>query len=143
MRKTVLANGCFDPLHYGHLLHLQQARAMGDILLVALTADDAVHAEKGEGRPLQPWHQRAEMVMAVRWIDPRGRGVGVHQTVIVRSALQALEVVRPDVFVKGPDYVDRISPEVMDYCARSGISIRFTDAPKWSATALGNELRRG
>lgn len=127
----VLANGCFDPLHYGHLLHLEAARAMGGALVVALTADAVVRREKGAGRPLFGALERFRMLCALRCVD---------RVVIVPGVMAALEIVRPAVFVKGSDYVGRVDAEVVAHCARHGIEIRFTNTPKWSATEVGREL---
>ena len=125
MARLVLANGCFDILHAGHVQHLQEARAMGDRLIVALTADSAVN--KGPGRPLYPWAQRAEVLRALRCVD------AVVQT---RSACAAILALRPDIFVKGIDYAagDRWTEAVERVCRETGTEIRFTKAPKQSVT---------
>lgn len=132
MSRVVLANGCFDPLHYGHLLHLEAARRMGQSLVVGLTNDRAVRTEKGAGRPAFRQDQRASMLRALRCVD---------EVVIVSGVMEALRRVRPDVFVKGRDYVGRIDDRVRRYCEANGIQIRFTDTAKFSATGLLDELR--
>lgn len=132
MSRIVLANGCFDPLHVGHLLHLQQARQMGDVLVVALTSDASVRKEKGASRPLFDERQRAIMVGEMRCVD---------EVRIVPDVITALQLIKPAVFVKGPDYAGRVDPDVVELCDRNGVAIRFTDGPKWSATSIGNELR--
>lgn len=123
--KTVLANGVFD-FHFGHLIHLEQARGMGDRLIVSVTSDAAVN--KGLGRPVFRDWQRFTMLRALRCVD---------NAVIVGSALEALELVHPSIFVKGPDYdIDRIEPAHREFCKRNGIEIRFTTGEKFSSTAL-------
>lgn len=134
MAKTVLVNGCWDPTHIGHLLHLRSAKQMGDTLVVSITSDEAVRREKGAGRPLFNEHQRADFLGALRCVD---------WTVIVPGPLEALQLVKPDIFVKGPDYVNRIGSDVAAFCKERGIKIAFTRDRKWSATDLVHELRRG
>lgn len=128
--KVVLANGCFDLFHYGHLLHLIAARRMGDRLFVSIT-DDA-HVNK-PGRPVFPEWQRAAVVKALQCVD---------EVLVISGPLEALEIVRPDIWVKGIDYVGAIEPAHADYCKTHGIEMRFTDTPKISATALIDESRR-
>lgn len=123
--KTVLANGCFDGLHYGHIIHLQQARAMGDVLIVSVTADEAVH--KGPGRPVFNQFQRAEVLRGLRCVD---------HVIVVGSATEALEREWPAVFVKGPDYVNGISAEDRMFCEQHGIEICFTTGPKYSSREI-------
>lgn len=132
--RVVLANGCFDPLHYGHLLHLEAARAMGDELVVALTSDETVRREKGARRPVFHQDQRAAMLKALRCVD---------RVVIVDALMDGLLSVRPQVLVKGSDYSGGPEGRHMDHCRKHGIEVRITDTPKWSATEVGNELRRG
>lgn len=132
---VVLANGCFDPLHYGHVLHLKAAKAMGAVLIVGLTSDEAVRLEKGEGRPMFAEIRRVAVLHELRCVD---------RVVIVDSSLEALELVRPQIFVKGADYAEvGLAPADQAYCAAHGIEVRFTNTPKWSATQVGDALRRG
>src|SRR5690349_25044766 len=65
-KRLVLANGCFDLLHVGHVRYLQAARALGDALVVGLNSDDSVRRLKGPGRPVMPAAERAELVAAVK-----------------------------------------------------------------------------
>jgi rfaE bifunctional protein nucleotidyltransferase chain/domain len=132
--RVVMANGCFDPLHAGHVLHLERAKEMGDVLVVALTDDEHVRAEKGEGRPVLDAQMRKRALLQLRCVDI---------VLLVPSVLHGLDSIRPDVFVKGSDYVGRIALEVMDWCESHSTAIRFTQTPKLSATGLLNELRRG
>src|SRR2546426_3983141 len=68
-KRVVLANGCFDLLHVGHVRYLGAARALGDALLVALNSDASVRRLKGSGRPLMPVAERAELVGAIAGVD--------------------------------------------------------------------------
>jgi len=93
--KVVLAHGVFDLVHMGHVRHLEAARREGDVLIVTTTADHLVN--KGPGRPIFSQNLRAEMLAALEYVD----WVGINQAA---SAETVLEVVRPDVYVKGADY---------------------------------------
>jgi len=68
-RKIVFANGCFDLLHVGHVRYLQQAKALGDVLIVGINGDASVTLLKGKGRPLQPEAERAEILAALECVD--------------------------------------------------------------------------
>ena len=68
-KRLVLANGCFDLLHVGHVRYLQAARALGDALVVGLNSDASVRRLKGPGRPVMPAAERAELVAAVSGVD--------------------------------------------------------------------------
>ena len=127
---TVLANGCFDLLHAGHVAHLQEARAMGDRLVVALTVDDSVW--KGRGRPICRWEERAAVLRALACVDA---------VVPSRSGLEAVLRVRPQVFAKGPDYADTLAGIVREACAEVGAEIRFTSAPKMSTGEIIARVR--
>jgi rfaE bifunctional protein nucleotidyltransferase chain/domain len=131
--RVVLCNGTFDPLHYGHVLHLQAARKLGDRLVVGLTSDFSVRKEKGKNRPMFPELQRAYMLRALRCVD---------DVLVVHSLDEALRRVKPAVFVKGCDYIGKIQDKHAAYCKKRGIEIKLTSTPKWSATEIGNELRR-
>mgnify|MGYP001583018512 FL=1 len=124
---VVMANGVFDIFHIGHLLYLQEARRMGDKLVVSIT-DDA-HVNKGPGRPLFNAHQRAAIIHELRCVD---------DVLIVPGALEALEIVRPDIFVKGADYVGKIEERHSEYCKANDIKIRFTNQPLFSTTEIIN-----
>ena len=120
-----MANGCFDPYHYGHLLHLQAARKLGERLVVSLTADDYVN--KGPGRPAFNAAERKKVLMALRIVS---------EVVVVTSSLDALQRVKPDIFAKGIEYKDKISPSEEAYCKAHGIKIMFTDEKVYSSTKL-------
>lgn len=120
----VLANGCFDPLHYGHVLHLEEAAKWG-LLYVSIT-DDA-HVDKGPGRPVFTAEERAHMVRSLEC---------VHGVLIVPAVADALLMLRPDIFVKGSEYKGKILSAHMDLCEELGVDIRFTNTKKYSSTAL-------
>ncbi len=102
--RVVLANGCFDVLHVGHLRYLEDARSRGDVLVVAVNSDASVRAIKGEGRPLQPLAERAELLLGLRAVD----WVVPFDEETLEETLRAL---RPDVHAKGRDYTAETVPE--------------------------------
>lgn len=103
-KRVVLANGCFDLLHVGHIRYLQGARAEGDYLVVAVNADRSVAALKGPGRPLMTARERAELVAALEGVDL----VVVFEEDTVASLIPALH---PHVHCKGTDYTEETVPE--------------------------------
>lgn len=99
-RRVVFTNGCFDLLHPGHLRLLSLASSRGDVLVVAINDDDSVRGLKGPGRPVYPAEERAEILLALRWVD--------FVTVFPEETpLAAIEQVRPDVLVKGAEYREK------------------------------------
>ena len=118
----VLANGCFDPLHWGHLKHLEEAKSLGDWLVVSVTAD---HKIGKEGHPVFSQNERAEMVAALRCVD---------EVMIVASAGEAIEILKPDVFVKGAEYDGKLKEK--ELVERFGGKCAFTTGPVYSSTKL-------
>jgi rfaE bifunctional protein nucleotidyltransferase chain/domain len=102
--RVVLANGCFDVLHVGHVRYLEGAKSEGDVLVVALNTDESVRALKGPGRPLVPLSERAEVVAALSSVD--------YVTSFAERTLEAtLRELRPHVHAKGTDYTPANVPE--------------------------------
>lgn len=130
--RTVLVNGCFDVLHWGHLLHLKMARDMGDHLIVALTANEFV--DKGPGRPIFNEEKRAAMLLELRCVDA---------VIIYREPvpLDTIRRVRPAVYVKGKEYEGRLPEQAL--VEELGGRVEFTDAPTWSSTETVKRLREG
>ena len=102
--RIVLANGCFDILHVGHVRYLAGARSEGDLLIVGVNSDEQVREQKGEGRPILPATQRAEIVAALESVNY----VTIFDEPTVAELLLAL---RPDVHAKGTDYTVDTVPE--------------------------------
>lgn len=129
--RIVLANGVFDLLHAGHVRHLREARAMGDLLIVSLTLDENVN--KGPGRPLNTWEDRALLLKELRCV---GAVIPTH------NAVDAIRRIKPSIFVKGIDYVGgKFSEGVIEACLEVGAEIRYTTTPKMSATDLINRTK--
>ena len=102
--QVVFANGCFDMLHVGHVRYLQGAKDLGGILIVAINSDESVRKIKGEGRPLMPENERAEIVAALACVD----FVTIFSDPTVNNLLLTI---RPDVQAKGTDYTVDTVPE--------------------------------
>ncbi|MFN7982025.1 MAG: D-glycero-beta-D-manno-heptose 1-phosphate adenylyltransferase [Vicinamibacterales bacterium] len=96
-KRVVFTNGVFDLLHPGHVRYLQQARALGDLLIVAINTDRSVRANKGPTRPITPQHERAEILAALECID----AVTVFDEETPHNVIAELQ---PDVLVKGADW---------------------------------------
>ncbi len=116
-KSIALANGCFDLLHVGHVRYLQGAAREADVLVVAVNDDASVAALKGEGRPVLPAADRAELVAGLR---------GVDYVVVFGDATVArlLRLLRPDVHCKGTDYTVETVPEravVAEFGGRTAI----------------------
>lgn len=134
-QRVVLAHGTFDLLHMGHVRHLEQARALGDVLLVTITADPFVN--KGPGRPVFAGPLRAEMVAALAYVDR----VALNEAL---SAENVINFVKPDIFVKGADYAEaetdvtgKIRDEQQAVEAHGG-QIHFTHGITFSSSTLLN-----
>jgi rfaE bifunctional protein nucleotidyltransferase chain/domain len=102
--KIVLANGCFDVLHVGHIRYLQGAKALGDLLVVGINSDRQVAILKGPGRPIMADGERAEVLASIAAVDL----VTVFDEPTVENLLLAL---RPDIHAKGTDYTEETVPE--------------------------------
>jgi D-glycero-beta-D-manno-heptose 1-phosphate adenylyltransferase len=103
-KTIVLANGCFDLLHVGHIRYLQAAKELGDVLVVGLNSDQQAHLLKGAGRPFVSEDERSEIIAALSCVD----FVTIFDEPTVEELLRAI---RPDVHAKGTDYTVDSVPE--------------------------------
>ena len=110
---VILTNGCFDLLHVGHIRYLRGAKALGGKLIVAINADDSVRQIKGEGRPLMPAAERAEIIAGLSDVD----AVVIFDEPDVRALIREI---RPDVHAKGTDYTRDNVPERDEVLAYGG-----------------------
>ena len=125
-RCIVLANGCFDMLHVGHIRYLEGARREGDILVVGVNADSSVCNLKGPGRPVLDESARTQVVAALRCVD--------YVVLFAEANVEALlEELRPDVHAKGTDYTADSVPE-RAIAARLGIRVAIVGDPKDHST---------
>lgn len=125
--RIVLANGCFDLIHVGHIRYLKEAKAEGDILVVALNSDSSVRKLKGEGRPFLNQEDRAEIISSFSFVDY----ITFFEEPNVEKVLLALE---PDVHAKGSDYTKETVPE-KDTVKEYGGKIAITGGPKVRSTS--------
>lgn len=132
---VAMANGVFDLLHVGHVRYLQAARAMADLLVVAVNSDASTRAYKGPDRPMIPEAERAELVAALACVDL----VLVFDEADVRPTLRALQ---PDVHVKGTDYTEASIPERDEVLAYGGRVAIAGDPKDHSSTETIARLRQ-
>jgi D-glycero-beta-D-manno-heptose 1-phosphate adenylyltransferase len=132
--KVVLANGCFDLLHVGHVRYLRAARQLGDRLVVAINSDESVRELKGEGRPLMPASERAEILAALSDVD----------AVVIFSERDVSSLIReihPDIHAKGTDYTVENVPEREIVIACGGRVAIVGDPKDHSATEIIGKMR--
>jgi D-glycero-beta-D-manno-heptose 1-phosphate adenylyltransferase len=124
--RIVLANGCFDVLHVGHVRYLAGARQLGDVLVVGINSDEQVAIQKGPGRPVLPAIERAEIVAALESVTY----VTIFEEPTVEQLLLAL---KPDVHAKGTDYTTDSVPE-RDVVRSYGGRVAIVGDPKDHST---------
>jgi rfaE bifunctional protein nucleotidyltransferase chain/domain len=134
--RVVFTNGCFDLLHPGHVRYLEAARGLGDVLVVGLNDDDSVRRLKGPGRPILGLPERAEVLAALAAVD--------HVVAFAEDTpLRLIEILAPDVLVKGADW----GPEEIvgsDVVRRRGGRVeRIELVPGMSTTELIRRIRVG
>jgi D-glycero-beta-D-manno-heptose 1-phosphate adenylyltransferase len=131
---VVFTNGVFDLLHPGHVRYLADARALGDALIVGVNSDRSVRENKGPSRPINPEHERAELLAALRCVD----GVTIFDEATPQAVIAA---VQPDVLVKGADWnADSIvGRDIVE--ARGGRVVRVALAKGFSSTNLIQRVR--
>jgi rfaE bifunctional protein nucleotidyltransferase chain/domain len=132
--KVVFTNGVFDLLHPGHIRYLQDARRLGDALIVGVNSDRSVGANKGPDRPITPEAERVEILMALECVD----AVAIFDE---GTPAEIIKRVQPDVLVKGADWgpdniVGRDTVE-----ARGGRVVRMELSPGYSTTELVGRIR--
>jgi rfaE bifunctional protein nucleotidyltransferase chain/domain len=134
-QRIVLANGCFDTLHVGHIRYLDGARREGDILVVGLNTDSSVCKLKGPGRPILDENARAQLVAALRSVD--------YVVLFAEPSVEVLlEEMRPDVHAKGTDYTAETVPE-RAAAARLGIRVAIVgDLKDHSTRDLLESIRK-
>src|SRR5262249_21183409 len=125
-KKVVLANGCFDILHVGHLRYLQAARALGDVLVVAINSDKSMRSTKDPGGPILAQDERVALVSALRCVD---------YVVLFDEpdVSRVLDVLRPAIHAKGTDYTEQTVPE-RDQVLSYGGEVRITGDSKDHST---------
>jgi len=135
-RRIVFTNGCFDLLHPGHVCILQQARELGDALIVGLNSDASVRQLKGEGRPVLPERERAEILAALECVD----AVVIFDEVTPREVIARL---LPDVLVKGGDWPGNQIVGREEVEAAGGRVVSIPVVPGYSTTEILRRIREG
>jgi rfaE bifunctional protein nucleotidyltransferase chain/domain len=133
-KQVVLANGCFDLIHVGHVRYLEGAKAAGDLLVVGVNGDRSVAALKGPDRPILSAEERAELVAAIGAVDL----VVIFDDETVSSLIGSL---RPDVHCKGTDYTEQTVPEREEMRRIGGITRIVGDSKQHSTRDLIERLR--
>jgi D-beta-D-heptose 7-phosphate kinase/D-beta-D-heptose 1-phosphate adenosyltransferase len=133
-KTVVFTNGVFDLLHIGHLRYLQQARALGDALIVGLNSDRSVRANKGPTRPITPEAERAEVLEALVCVD----GVVIFDE---ETPYALIAAVQPEVLVKGADWAEDaiVGRDLVE--ARGGRVVRVALEPGRSTSAIIDKIR--
>lgn len=132
--QIVLANGCFDLLHVGHVRYLCGAKELGGKLIVAMNSDASVRRLKGGGRPLMPAEERAEIIAALADVD----AVVIFDEPDVRALIRELH---PDVQAKGTDYTRETVPERDEVLAYGGRVEIVGDPKEHSTTGILGQMR--
>ena len=96
-KKIVFTNGCFDILHLGHLEYLNEAKKLGDILIIGLNSDKSIRAIKGNGRPINDEHFRKEILINLKCVD-------LVELFDEQTPYELIKAISPDILVKGGDY---------------------------------------
>ena len=133
-QRIVFTNGCFDLLHPGHIRVLEQARALGDVLIVALNTDASVRQSKGPSRPVLPENERAEIMAALQSVD--------YATLFAEPTPRELIArVLPDVLVKGADWGANEIVGREEVEAAGGRVVSIPLEPGYSTTAILERMR--
>ena len=133
-QRVVFTNGCFDLLHPGHIHSLETARALGDVLIVGINSDESVRLLKGEGRPLIPEQERAEILASLECVD----------AVVIFDALTPQRVVAellPDVLVKGGDWPGNQIVGREEVEAAGGRVVLVEVVPGYSTSEIVKKIR--
>jgi rfaE bifunctional protein nucleotidyltransferase chain/domain len=126
-QKVVLANGCFDLIHVGHIRYLKESKKKGDVLVLALNSDSSIRKLKGEGRPILNQIERAEIASSFYFVDY----ITFFDEPNVEKVLLAL---KPDIHAKGSDYTKETVPE-KETVKQYGGAIAITGGPKIKSTS--------
>lgn len=137
-KKIVFTNGCFDLLHLGHVKYLQEARGLGDVLILALNSDASIRELKGPSRPLVPENERAEIIAALECVD----------FVVIfneKRINKVFEAVKPQIYVKGGDYtIDTLDTDERKMIEKSGAEINIIKKiGNYSTTKFIEKITKG
>jgi len=133
-KTVVFTNGCFDMLHPGHITCLERACELGDLLIVGINSDDSVRRLKGPDRPVFNEYARARMVAALACVD----GVIIYSE---DSPVNLIKQIKPDIHVKGSDYLEKPMPEREVVKAYGGEVVLIELDGEWSTSGLLKRMR--
>jgi D-beta-D-heptose 7-phosphate kinase / D-beta-D-heptose 1-phosphate adenosyltransferase len=133
-RRIVFTNGCFDILHRGHITYLNQAKALGDVLIVGVNSDQSVRRLKGSERPINALDDRIQVLSALSCIDYM---IAFDEN----TPLHIIEAIRPDIYVKGGDYTRESLPEAPIVEALGGVVEILPYLPEHSTTSMIQRIR--
>ncbi|KAA3633263.1 MAG: D-glycero-beta-D-manno-heptose 1-phosphate adenylyltransferase [Bacteroidetes bacterium] len=135
-QKVVFTNGCFDILHYGHVYYLSEARALGDRLVIGLNSRESVSRLKGPNRPINDDETRQYLLASLQYVD----AVVVFEE---DTPLELIEVVKPDILVKGGDYTIETIVGA-DIVLNNGGEVKsLAFVPGYSTTSIEEKLKKG
>lgn len=135
-KRVVFTNGCFDLLHPGHIRSLETARSLGDVLVVGINSDESVRTLKGEGRPVIPEQERAEILASLECVD----AVVIFDEFTPQRVVAALV---PDVLVKGGDWPGNQIVGREEVEAAGGKVVLVEVVPGYSTTEILKKIRSG
>lgn len=135
-KRVVFTNGCFDLLHPGHIRSLETARSLGDVLIVGINSDESVRTLKGEGRPVIPEQERAEILASLECVD----AVVIFDEFTPQRVVAALV---PDVLVKGGDWPGNQIVGREEVEAAGGKVVLVEVVPGYSTTEILKKIRSG
>lgn len=132
-KKLVFTNGCFDIIHFGHINYLEQARQLGDILIVGINSDRSVRTIKGDKRPLMSEDERARIISSLRFVD---------YVVIFdeQTPISIIKEIQPDIHVKGGDYSAEELPEYSTVKSYGGKVVILPYIPGKSTTGIIDKI---
>jgi D-glycero-beta-D-manno-heptose 1-phosphate adenylyltransferase len=132
--RVVFTNGVFDLLHPGHVRYLEQARRLGDLLIVGVNSDRSVRTIKGPDRPITPEAERAEIVAGLASVD-------VAVVFDEETPHAIIEAIQPDVLVKGADWAENavVGRDIVE--ARGGRVVRIPTVSGYSTTAILKKIQ--
>lgn len=134
-KRVVATNGCFDILHVGHVRYLEEARKLGDILIVGINSDESVKKLKGNNRPINNETDRAEVLAGLRCVD--------YVTIFGEpTADEFLKATKPNVYAKGGDYTPESLPETPVVTALGAKIVILNLIPGKSTTALLTRMQQ-
>jgi glycerol-3-phosphate cytidylyltransferase len=134
-KKIVLTNGCFDILQIGHVRYLEEAKKLGDMLIVGVNSDESVRILKGKGRPIMPEKERAEILSALECVDY----VVIFYEITPKYLIEQL---KPDIHVKGGDYAMDEIPESKLVVSLGGKTVILKEIEGKSTSALIQKILR-